>query len=618
MEKNDAYQMLEKKRKKAALSSLANFRKAYLNNAADSFEDSPAHFEIMEYLDNLLKNPGKKLALAAPRGFGKTDVLTSLIIYALCLNKYNYIIILSCTGHQAREMLKNAKALILGCPLLMRDFPDLASKVFTLSSRKLLEVNHTIKIAAFGLKQGFRGTKHGRKRPDLVIVDDLDSDNYLHNRDVKERMREIFNGKVLRIGHERTNIIITGNLFSRNTLIWDVFNEPAYREFDHLNYQAIKHFPKNMDLWEKYFKILTSTESYKGRSGKEVAGDFYQDNQEAMDHEFVSLWPSRWSATELLTQFLLDPGRFKREMQNEPASGAGVFPREDLRFWRPSFQSRNALIVSFSKNYQVCIAVDPSYGNEDGDFCAIAVVAKDGGIYYVLQVFLLKVKANELIDNIFAIVEREGRAVVAIEVNGGQEYLASRLEAESVKRGIPIHLERITHNSKTSKDARISGLSSLVNTAALLFNDEDTLFIEQMCDFPLGKRKDGPDALEMAVRTLMPMKNGDGIAFTLDVFQRMQSSSKSNDPQVDETELLSNGLKVLNTPGDSIDHINKIFRKMHSRDTGDNEVAPKLASSEVNSNGAAKAGSLTPESVSEVVPSAGAVSNYWQIYKTIR
>jgi len=55
-------------------------------------------------------------------------------------------------------------------------------------------------------------------------------------------------------------------------------------------------------------------------------------------------------------------------------------------------------------------------------------------------------------------------------------------------------------NSHTNKQARITGLETLVTQGLIVFSWRHQILLEQLRQFPLGKHDDGPDALEMAIQ----------------------------------------------------------------------------------------------------------------------
>jgi predicted phage terminase large subunit-like protein len=123
-----------------------------------------------------------------------------------------------------------------------------------------------------------------------------------------------------------------------------------------------------------------------------------------------------------------------------------------------------------------------------------------------LQVLLLRESTESVFNHIFALLRKGGNTVV-IEANGCQDYLADQLENEAVKRKIPINLERIKYHG-ASKEQRIGSLKPFINVGTISFNKDDRAFLEQMRVFPYGEHDDGPDAMEMAVRALMNMRDG--------------------------------------------------------------------------------------------------------------
>jgi predicted phage terminase large subunit-like protein len=80
-----------------------------------------------------------------------------------------------------------------------------------------------------------------------------------------------------------------------------------------------------------------------------------------------------------------------------------------------------------------------------------------------------------------------------------QEFLRSELERRSRQSGRPISVRGIEQT--TDKRGRIQSLQAMMSTGTLLLSRRHTLLIEQLRRFPHAAHDDGPDALEMAVRT---------------------------------------------------------------------------------------------------------------------
>ena len=96
-------------RRSASEGSIYTFAKMYLS-AHLKFEPSEAHKEIYAELQKASNNRGVKLAVAAPRYFGKSTLITLIyILYSICYGKEKFIIIISNTASQATHTLDNIK-----------------------------------------------------------------------------------------------------------------------------------------------------------------------------------------------------------------------------------------------------------------------------------------------------------------------------------------------------------------------------------------------------------------------------------------------------------------------------------------------------------------------------
>src|SRR3989338_5944039 len=88
-------------RRQQAEKSLYAFAVTYLSHHL-KHEPSLAHREVYDILKCAFEKPGMKFALAAPRKFGKSTMLTLIaVLYSICYKKDQFIVILSETKGQA-------------------------------------------------------------------------------------------------------------------------------------------------------------------------------------------------------------------------------------------------------------------------------------------------------------------------------------------------------------------------------------------------------------------------------------------------------------------------------------------------------------------------------------
>lgn len=156
------------------------------------------------------------------------------------------------------------------------------------------------------------------------------------------------------------------------------------------------------------------------------------------------------------------------------------------------------------------MSVDPSKGRDSrhGDYTAIIKLARDHtGILYC-DATLRRMDAENLVQLTVAEAGQFDPDGLGIETNQFQHLLATQILEESKRQGNAIPIMQIYNN--ISKDVRIRRLGPYLANKLIRFkrNEGTRLLVAQLREFPLGKHDDGPDALEMALRTMISLWNG--------------------------------------------------------------------------------------------------------------
>lgn len=151
------------------------------------------------------------------------------------------------------------------------------------------------------------------------------------------------------------------------------------------------------------------------------------------------------------------------------------------------------------------LSLDPSTGKDlkRGDYCAITHVGwRDDGLLYV-DADLDRVTIEGIVPKLLAMHERYNPNIIRIEANGFQHALKTLFDAECLRRyGRPLPVQLVTN--KQNKEERITRLSPYITNRQFRFRERVIgceLLVDQLREFPKGEHDDGPDALEMAVRT---------------------------------------------------------------------------------------------------------------------
>src|SRR3989338_1384639 len=158
--------------RRKTLRNFHDFRRYYFASA-NVTPDAKFHYNICNILVKITDHRGQKWAIAAPRGSGKSAIITTqYVIYALCLGLEKYIVIISSTREQAADYLQSIKGQLQYNARLLRDFPEVC-EIKPKPPRWTqyeIQTKNRIRITALGSDQQIRGRKNDDTRPTLIII----------------------------------------------------------------------------------------------------------------------------------------------------------------------------------------------------------------------------------------------------------------------------------------------------------------------------------------------------------------------------------------------------------------------------------------------------------------
>ncbi len=212
------------------------------------------------------------------------------------------------------------------------------------------------------------------------------------------------------------------------------------------------------------------------------------------------LWPERFSAERLeAIRQTVGPDHFASLYQQHPRPDGGAewpssyFPPE---LWFDDWPTVLPLRV---------MALDPSKGRDarSGDYSAIVQlgVCEAGRLWIAAD--LARRPVTRMLEDALALAARWKPQAFAVEANQFQELLVDELHRLAAARGM-MALPLVPLENRLPKAVRIRTLGPLLAQGGLRFHAASPgtrLLVEQLEDFPLGAHDDGPDALEMAIRT---------------------------------------------------------------------------------------------------------------------
>lgn len=466
------------------------------------------HRELCGLLEQMTKDRGGRLAIAAPRGSAKSSYVGMIyVLWCICYSREKYIILLSDTTEQAEALLSHVKKELEENEILGRDFPDVCitendGKMPNWKKDEIMTKNG-IKITALSAGQKIRGRRNQQHRPTLIILDDIENDENTQSPESREKLYDWFTKAVMKSGSKDTNVIFVGTIQHDDCLLAK-FTKDETPGWQKRIYRAVNSFAKREDLWAKWVTIYHNQNCYGEDSGPKGGAEFFKDNKKDMLEGVEVLWPEKESYYDLMIMREEEgEGSFNSEKQNSPTDlKEAIFKLDKVQYWDDLYKSEEDLIRTFGEKLSFYIACDPSLGKQGkrGDFSAILVVAKhaDTGKIYVLIADIAKRSPESIVTAIISYGEFYKRIQkVFIESNQFQELLVRDIEEKSYRDGVSLSVVRVNHSC--DKVARIQSLEPWVHGGKILFARSQRQLVDQLIHFPKGAHDDGPDALEMVV-----------------------------------------------------------------------------------------------------------------------
>src|SRR5690625_1331987 len=449
------------------------------------------HRQLTDMLDEVTRgNVSRHIAWACPRRHAKTAWLSNIfLIHQIVFRHKRYIVLFSETTDTAGDFITWGRYQLKLNEKLRKDFGEL---LHVQASRNELDNKYefitasNIKVEAKGLGTQVRGLRHGSTRPDLFILDDIESDESTSTAEQISKAKAWFNDSMLPALAKGGLVIYLGTILCYGSLLHYVLEER--RDFESRRFSAIREFAKRSDLWDEWRTIRNKDE--EGAADKAL--EFYEENKDEMDEGSSILWPGYFTYYELIT-IREDSGAksFNQEYQNNPTD-------EERQIFRPEYFEEfyfddDDIKQIDASNYG---AVDISMGKERGDYSVIVSGALNNatGTLYVYDAFMEKCHPNILIDEVVSHTFENQYEGLAVETQAMQEFIADKMTEELQARGYPAHtrLKGIKH--RTRKELRIEAMLPDIQKGKIRFHRKfkNTPEMEQFEMYPMHDKDDFP------------------------------------------------------------------------------------------------------------------------------
>lgn len=442
---------------------------------------------------------GHKLAVAAPRGYAKSSLISFILpLWSICFDKRNFIVLISETESQAEDFLTDIQNELVSNQLLKEHFPHAMGKSPKRWRQTDIVTNNDIRVLAIGAGGKLRGRAYGRIRPDLVVLDDIESRESVESEVVRIRLRnQWFRKEVLNCGRTdgTTDFIAVGTILHEDSLLNNILSDPLWKS---KRFYAVIKWASRADLWDTWKTIFVI-------DGEEKAREFYLANEAEMLVGSEVLWPEVETYYQLMCMTLTPESEsaFWSEKQNSPIDLSRVkIKQEDLNFFfEKDLEGKDLSFVG---------AFDPAEGKSASayDYPAIVSIASDeDGNAYVYDIDITKEDFTVRIDTILNYHEMRRFRIFAVEMMKYEKMMKEYIAMKCRERGLPLYIEPVKNVS--DKDLRVASLTPYILEGRLKFrhpsewNSHYKEGIRQLLFYGAGAQHDDvPDAMEMAFNIL--------------------------------------------------------------------------------------------------------------------
>lgn len=485
------------------------------NNAAAPIAD--VHKEIWKDIQESIVGDGsEQIGRILPRGTGKSAFGTfATTIWAHCYNHKKYTLICSDIGSTAEKFISDIKNNTLENEYIKKAFGIILNdkdKRYKCNTTQLELTNKTF-IEAISSASPMRGRKYDNCRPDLIILDDYQSEDDTrteHARgnkwkrfsdDVKYAAQKSVkrNGRTIKKG---TTFIALGTLQHKECFYSRLRNLPTWK-FKHEKGVLIDDIDEyfNTGLWKQFKNILFN---FKNDNRLEDAKEFYWTNIDKM--KFNMLWNEFWDCLDMALSYYENPSSFKQEVQGDVNSIGEK--------WFKGARTEKRTEIETHTFLKTMLCIDPaSGGGKKNDYSAFLVGSKaDNNFKYCRHAELAKINArtdfDKYIDHAVELLKKyEDITHLYIEKNTFNGADANRIE-NKINEDLALryrNINIINEHQKKNKDDKISTLIPYINKGQIIFAEEDEEFINQVLDFRGQKystaHDDAPDVLaEFSIR----------------------------------------------------------------------------------------------------------------------
>jgi phage terminase large subunit-like protein len=408
-------------------------------------------------------------AYVAPRDTGKsTWWFLILPMWAAAHQHVRFIAAFADTATQAQTHLRTFRHELDTNELLQADFPDLCTRTRrqlggydaagTVDNQSMLVTQSAFAFVARGIDSSNLGMKIGRRRPDLLLLDDIEPDEAEYSEDLAlKRLRTVIDA-ILPM-NLRARVVLVGTVTMSGSIVHQLVRSVTDPDDDPAGWIREEHFRAH------YYPPI-------------VTGD---------DGAERSTWPAKWPYEYLVS--IRHTRSYAKNFENRPmADDAGWWRPEDIQYASLPGYDRTVLLVDGAVTVK-----------KTSDYTGLSVVGLDirGRRFFVREAIQVRLSGEELRAKVLGLVVDFEADYVLVEANQGGDLWFT------VLHDLPVKVATFTQ--REPKQYRIKRLLSAYQYAGgAVFHEQVLPQLErQALAYPNVVHEDVLDATAAAVEHLL-------------------------------------------------------------------------------------------------------------------
>lgn len=444
-----------------AQKGLVEFFGIFNNNQKEYVQ--PAYFHYM--ISDVLLKSNEHFAIQAFRESGKTSLILSYPKYMVCFPKESvtYIVIIKQNHTLAESKVKELSNEIQTNPFFscfIQEIVKDSGPIFCAKVKGYNGVEVELRIEGYGKGSPIRGLSYKDRRPDIVILDDIQDMNDMYSPITLEKDYEWFIGEVMFLG-KNSRIFLIGNNLGEKCVIERIVNVGEKIGFKCMKIPALEN---NKPTWPAKYSIeylLKEKNTYREEGKLDV---WYRERMcESISDE-----------TRVFSRMMFKYFNEKDEDIAEEITKSNIYILWDAAI----SEERNACYSAF-----VVCAV--SYKNN----------------IFVLDVEFGKYNIDDAVNILFMLVKKYKN-----RCSGSFEVYIEREKLSTVFKNVVLNRQKYDNTffffdevkPDKSKEARIMGLQPRFRSGSIYFREDANWLSEiegELLMFPRGKKLDVIDAL---------------------------------------------------------------------------------------------------------------------------